>query len=183
MSETRKPFETFAHYKIGKGFATLSVSVDEGNARVGVAYCHPRDGIDKGFGRHVATKRRDSDSTFSFEFKRKKDVKLGDQLHAEFESFILKAGTERAKLLNLIEKGVLEVRDMNEVRLGAPPWIIHSLNREIRKRERLEKLLDAAEELDAIKAVDDFLTGFACATGGVDVDSDGVPESSSCRCC
>lgn len=114
---TKKPFETYAHYKIGKGFATLAVSVDEGTAHVGISYCHPRDGINKRFGRNVASARRDLGSDFSFEFERD-SRKLGDQLRSEFERFVIDAGhtTTRA------------------TRSGAPPWIIHSLNRELRKR-------------------------------------------------
>jgi len=135
MSENRKPFETYAHYKIGKGFATLAVSVDEGEARVGVSYCHPRDGINKSFGRSVAARRRDASSTFGFEFKRNQQ-KLGDQLRDEFESFIVEAGAASHILKNLESK---------EIRVGAPPWVIHSLNREIRSRNRLIAAIDAAD--------------------------------------
>lgn len=134
MSETRKPFETYAHYKIGKGFATLAVSVDEGIARVGVAYCHPRDGINKVFGRGVARDRRDTNSSFSFWFKRNKQ-RLGSQLRDEFEHFVVEAGEQRAKVQELINAGILTVKD--DVRVGAPPWAVHSLNRELRKRARL----------------------------------------------
>lgn len=148
MSETRKPFETFAHYKIGKGFATLAVSVDEGNARVGVSYCHPRDGLDKGFGRTVARGRRDTDCPFSFDFKRNKQ-RLGSQLRDEFESFVVESG-----------RALAIVRELgNDIQVGAPPWAIHSLNREIRKRARLAKDLDAANL------------------------EDGVPFSSACTTC
>lgn len=132
MSENRKPFETYAHYKVGRGFATLAVSVDEGFARVGVSYCHPRDGIDKGYGRAVARARRDADSTFSFDFKRTDGVKLGDQLRVEFERFVVEAGIELATINKLVADGLIE-----KARVGAPPWAIHSLNREIRKRNRL----------------------------------------------
>jgi len=158
MSETRKPFETFAHYKIGKGFATLSVSVDEGNARVGVSYCHPRDGLDKAFGRTIATKRRESGSSFSFEFKRNKQL-LGSQLRDEFEKFIVAAGIQRAKIKALVEDEVIKPPlPSSYVRIGAPPWIVHSLNREIRKREQLARLIESVEDEE-------------------------VPASSSCRTC
>lgn len=132
MSEIRKPFETFAHYKIGKGHVTLSVSVDEGNARVGVAYCHPRDGLNKGFGRTVARGRRDTDCPFSFDFKRNKQ-RLGSQLRDEFEGFVVESG----RALGI-------VRELgSNVQVGAPPWAIHSLNRELRKRERLMNMIDS----------------------------------------
>lgn len=118
MSENRKPFETYAHYKIGKGFATLAVSVDDGLVRVGVSYCHPRDNLNKRFGRGVASSRRDIGSDFSFEFKRLPGQRLTEQLRAEFEHFV--AGSTNALT----------------VRGSAPPWIVHSLNRELRKRNR-----------------------------------------------
>jgi len=140
MSENRKPFETFAHYKIGKGFATLSVSVDEGHVVVGISYCHPRDGIDKSKGRAIATARRDVGSDFSFEFQRD-ERRLGDQLRAEFEGFVVESGGA-LMLLRDIEK-----RDVR-IRVGAPPWAIHSLNREIRKRERLATSIDNDEGIE-----------------------------------
>lgn len=123
---SRKPFETFAHYKIGKGFATLAVSVDDGNVRVGVSYCHPRDNINKSFGRDVAVARREIGSDFSFEFTRD-GRRLGEQLRAEFEAFV----TESGRALTL-----LRAMNHDNTRVGAPPWAIHSLNREIRKRMR-----------------------------------------------
>jgi hypothetical protein len=126
MSENRKPFETFAHYKVGKGFATLAVSVDEGLVNVGISYCHPRDGIDKSKGRAIACARRDVGSDFSFDFTRN-GQKLGDQLRAEFEGFVVESG----KALMLL-RGI----ENQDVRVGAPPWAIHSLNRELRKRTR-----------------------------------------------
>ena len=136
----RKPFETFAHYKIGKGFATLAVSVDEGNVRVGVSYCHPRDGINKNIGRSIAAARRDSGSDFSFDFTRDFKRKLGDQLRDEFENFVLESG-EAQKILRTIG-------DNTKVRVGAPPWTIHSLNREIRQRDRFTAMLEEIVEPD-----------------------------------
>lgn len=131
----RKPFETYAHYKIGKGFATLAVSVDAGLARVGVSYCHPRDSINKSFGRNVATARRDIGSDFSFEFVRD-SRKLGEQLRAEFECFVIDAGRDLMSLKTITAQigEAAAVEGRIEQRLGAPPWVIHSLNREIRKR-------------------------------------------------
>lgn len=126
----RKPFETFAHYRIGKGHATLSVSVDEGVATVGVCFCHPRDNFSKSFGREVAAGRRiKGSSEFSFEFKRKSGVRLTDQVRTEFENFVLDSAVPR----RLLAVG-------NEVEwAGAPPWAIHSLTRELRKRARITK--------------------------------------------
>jgi hypothetical protein len=135
MSENRKPFETFAHYKIGKGFATLAVSVDEGFVNVGISYCHPRDYINKSYGRDVARARRDSDSTFSFSFNRTSGVKLGDQLRTEFERFVEQSGTQLTKIRQLVANGILTEED--SIRSGAPPWAIHSLEREVRKRNRI----------------------------------------------
>lgn len=127
MSENRKPFETFAHYKLGKGFATLAVSVDEGHAVVGVAYCHPRDGINKSKGRDIAVGRRDLGSDFSFEFTRNAE-RLGVQLRTEFENFMIE---NRHVLLSLLSHGI------DGERIGAPPWALHSFSREVRKREKL----------------------------------------------
>lgn len=138
--ENRKPFSTFAHYKIGKGLVTLAVSVDEGDARVGVSYCHPRDVMDKSFGRSVAVKRRDSKSTFSFAFKRTPGVKLVEQLRMEFEKFVQKASVSKVEIEKLLASGSLT--NERDVRLGAPPWAIHSLNRELRRRAQFEKLLN-----------------------------------------
>jgi hypothetical protein len=127
MSENRKPFETFAHYKLGRGFATLAVSVDEGHTRVGVSYCHPRDGINKARGRDIAASRRDVGSDFSFEFIRNKD-RLGNQLRAEFESFM---SENRTVLLSLLSNG------LEGERVGAPPWALHSFAREVKRRARI----------------------------------------------
>ncbi len=124
----RKPFETFAHYRIGKGHATLSISVDEGAVQVGVCFCHPRDNFNKGFGREVAAGRRAKASNeFSFEFQRKPGMRLTDQVRAEFEGFVLDSAVPR----RLLEAG--ETVEWT----GAPPWAIHSLTRELRRRARI----------------------------------------------
>lgn len=157
MSENRKPFETYAHYKIGKGFATLAVSVDEGHTRVGISYCHPRDGINKSYGRTVARARRDAGSKFSFSFQRDKDVRLGDQLREKFECFIAEAGEELIKVRQFIAAGLIE----ETTRVGAPPWAIHSLSREIRKREHLAALIDSVPEFSP-EPVACVVTGGCC---------------------
>lgn len=139
----RKPFETYAHYKIGKGLATLSVGVDNGDVTVGVAYCHPRDGVNKRKGRSIARGRRDIGSDFSFSFKRS-DKKLGDQLRDEFENFVVAAGEElsdheqAAKAL-----ATVGIPSKPAPRVGAPRWTIYSLGREIHRRDKLVKLLDS----------------------------------------
>lgn len=165
MSENRKPFETFAHYKVGKGFATLAVSVDEGHARVGISYCHPRDGINKSKGRSIARARRDVDSTFGFDFRRKNDVRLGDQLRAEFERFVVKTGKDLAMVKIYAAEGVFD----DSPRVGAPPWAIHSLNRELRKRARLAKTVEATVDGKV------FTNNVAPEI----VDNDSVPHSCS----
>lgn len=88
----RKAFETFAHYKLGGGYATLSVSVNEGAAKVGVSFCSPRDQFIKDRGRKVATTRRDLGAEVSYTFGFKRDQKayprLCDQLINEFKTFV-----------------------------------------------------------------------------------------------
>lgn len=124
--EKRKPFETFAHYTVGKGHVTLSIAVDEGEAQVGVVFCHPRDCFDKSFGRNVALGRRLKQSNyFSFGFTRN-DQRLTAQVRSEFEQYVaLSASARQAQ-----NTGV------NVDWVGAPPWAIHSLSRELRKRGR-----------------------------------------------
>lgn len=123
MLVVRKPYETFAHYKLGKGFATLSISVDEGDTHVGVSFCHPRDRFDKKFGRSIASGRRIKDShEFSFDFKRNSE-KLAVQVRAEFEAYVAASSIAR-----------LKGGDEGTAWHGAPPWTIHGLNKELRRR-------------------------------------------------
>lgn len=135
MNKNHCPFETYAHYKVGKGFATLAVSVDNDLVKVGIAYCHPRDRLNKGFGRIIASNRRDTGSDFSFEFSRDLKRRLGDQLHDEFECFIIESG-------HSINNG--SCRSANSHRRQAPLWIICSLGKEIKRRH-----LKAAGEISS----------------------------------
>lgn len=128
--EKRDPFETFAHYRIGKGLATLSVSVDEGVVSVGAAYCHPRDKMNKSFGRKVALARRELGSDFSFEFKRD-DTRFTEQLRHEFNNFVEASRDEYVHALQYGQKN----------RVGSPPWIMFALHRQLKKQKRILTLV------------------------------------------
>lgn len=124
--ERRKPFETFAHYRLGKGNVSLSISVDEGDVQVGVSFSHPRDTFSKSFGRSIAMGRRVKTSNdFSFSFKRNLEQRLTHQVRSEFEKYVADSQAPRAQLA---------ITNLREDWTGAPSWAIHSLNREVRRR-------------------------------------------------
>lgn len=106
MSNTSETFETFAHYKIGRGHCTLSIEVDGNSVQVGMAFCYPKDQFVKSYGRKIALGRRLKGSFFTFEFTRNQD-RLSEQVRAEFEKHAL---SEEC----------------------TPPWVRFSLKRELK---------------------------------------------------
>jgi hypothetical protein len=94
LVESRRSFESFAHYTIGTkgGRATLSLILDNGRAKVGVAYCSFRDHFSKKKGRMIAKARRDAENhRYSFTFERN-EQKLHEQLYEEFKTFAINTG-------------------------------------------------------------------------------------------
>lgn len=102
-------YERFAHYKLGKGRVTLSIRVTDGNVKVGMAFCSPKDQFNKERGRNIALARRDAvrqiskfteskqtytkvfkleKHLYSFEFKVDPSQRLSDQVYYEFVNYI-----------------------------------------------------------------------------------------------
>lgn len=147
MDTIKAPYTTFAHYKVGKGYATLSISVDNGECIVGCAYSHPRDHFNKSIGRKIALGRREKQSiNHSFEFSRN-DSRLSDQVRDEFEKFVLTAALARTKnQYGFGESGWV----------GPPPWVIHSMIRDIRRQSgftRVESMVAIEGKAHAIARI------------------------------
>lgn len=128
----RPPFQTYAHFKIGAGYATLSVILDEGQVRAGIAYCSPRDHWNKSKGRKISLGRRDMEKhRYAFNFQRN-DKPLITQLRDEFEKHATKLTIIQPKTLGEARLGEAKQRP-----LGAPRWAYKIICRDIKAREKL----------------------------------------------
>jgi len=120
MSTVRKPYERFAHYKVGKGSVTLSASVDEGKVTIGLSFCHPRDRLNKQKGREIALGRRNCNGCdFSYSFKRN-DQRLSEQLFEQFE--------------------------VHATHGACPPWVRYGVRKDQKRRSRAAAISAIVEE-------------------------------------